>query len=58
MQQKGSSNSKGTSKVTSHRGPWAPQKATSSQVETCDVCCLPIVDDKEDALLCEGACQK
>ena len=39
-----------------------PQKAMSSQVEicdeTCDVCCLPNVDDKEDAPLCEGACQK
>lgn len=62
MPQRGSRNGKGASKVTSRRGAGAPRKATSSQVETCDetcdVCCLPIVDDKEDALLCEGTCQK
>lgn len=26
--------------------------------EICDVCCSAIIDDKEDALLCEGSCQK
>ena len=26
--------------------------------ETCNVCCSPIVSGKEDALLCEGSCQK
>ena len=26
--------------------------------ETCDVCCSGIVDEKEDAVLCEGSCQK
>ena len=36
------------------------QKADNvhEESEICDVCCSSIVDDKEDALLCEGSCQK
>ena len=34
------------------------ERETSDEQETCDVCCTPIVDGRDDALQCEGDCQK
>ena len=33
-----------------------PKKTTKGKSQ-CDLCCEPIVDEKEDALQCEGSCQ-
>ena len=34
------------------------QTVASCKHDDCDVCCSPIIDGKEEALMCEGSCQK
>ena len=53
------------SKTTGRRTVAASKKVIQASTspdeeenETCDVCCSPTVSGKEDALLCEGSCQK
>ena len=60
MPKKGSSgkNSAASSRTAGRKDASHTAETVQEKCETCDVCCSDIVDEKEDAVLCERSCQK